>query len=116
MVIDLKFLNRSFVLQKILKYAGDSGEWVVIVCPNAQVCGECSRYIAAALDPKAKFSGRTAILPGGGRVSVSSATEPIFLSDPHQFTASFVGWEGESRADAMVRWQEASQKTFKISA
>ena len=116
MVIDLKFLNRSFVLQKVIKYAQASGEWVAVVCPNTKVSAECSRYIAAALPPEAKFSGRTAILPGGGRLSICSATEPPFFPDGAHFTTSFVGWEGESRADAMLRWQEAADKTFKISA
>jgi len=116
MVIDLKFLNRSFVLQKILKYVQASSEWVVIVCPSTKVSAECSRYIAAALPDKAKFSGRTAIFSGGGRMSVCAATEPVFLPDNTHFTTSFVGWEGEKRVEAMLKWQEAADKTFKISA
>ncbi len=115
MVSGLNFLNFSFVLQQVQQHVDDTGEWVVVICPNPEVAGECSRYIAAALPSDASFSGRTALMANKGHISVASAQEDVFLPDGQVFTTAFVGWDGSNRSDGMAKWQDQAAKTFKFT-
>lgn len=114
MVANMEYLHFAFALQQVLKHAMDSGEWVVIICPEPKVALSCSRNLAAAIPPEARFSGRTALLPGKGRISVVSAQDDIFSPlDNEPFTTAFLGWD--TNDPAMSKWHDQGAKTFKFS-
>jgi len=115
MVSGLNFLNFSFILQQVQQHVSDTGEWVVVVCPNPQVAGECSRYIAASLPSDANFSGRTALLANKGHISVACAEEDVFLPDGQEFITAFVGWDGKNRGGGMAKWRDRAAKTFRFT-
>jgi len=114
MVTDMAYLHFAFAIQQVLKYALESKEWVVIICPDPKTVMSCSRYVASSLPSHSSFSGRTALLPGGGHLSVVAAQDDIFPPlDVKPFSTAFVGWE--SRDSGMTKWHDLGTKTFKFA-
>ena len=95
----------------IIDEAKAKKEWVVIVCPDAEVVSSCKRTLAGLIPGDAKFSGRTAVLNGSGKVSVVTATEDVFIEEP--FAVSFIGWRSTDGNDGMLKWQQKAKRTIK---
>lgn len=105
-------ITQDSMLQKIFDYVESSKEWVVLVCPSLETALEYAKYVSSYIPPYVKFSGRTADLMGG-KLSVCSVTESVFLED-QPFTVAFVGWDSDNREQAMLKWQKASAKTLRL--
>lgn len=116
MVSDLKFLHFSFLIQQVFKHVANTKEWIVIVCPSPEAASGCAQYIASAIPAGTAFSGRTAVFPDQGRISVAIAQEPVFIPEGKEFTAAFMGWDGQDRSDGMTKWQDKAAKTFRFKS
>lgn len=99
-----------------LRTAEELSKWVVLVCPPGDREKECRHHLAGVVPDNVKFSGRTAMVPGGGRVSVvSSAVEP-FVPENEPFSVLFLGWDGSTRdPDGMRRWRLRAKEVLSLA-
>lgn len=109
-VVPITHTNLYSYLKLALDRAQDTKGWFVLILPNdMELQDRCRSIIAGILPATAKFGGRTAVLPGGGRVSVTRATDPVFIEEGTPFTTMFVGWSNNpSREDSrgMAAWRD----------
>jgi len=91
---------------RAVKRAATTGEWVVLVCPDAEARKNAGKMLAASVEAPAKFSGRTAVLPSGGRISVASAAEDVFIPDKTPYVVGFAGWTTAHDIKEQRRWQD----------
>ncbi len=87
-----------------LRYAKSFRGWVVIVCPNVGTKQACARVLSGAIPDDAIFSGRTAVLPKGGKISVASVAEKVFVPEGDDYSTLFIGWEAKAAARGMKKW------------
>jgi hypothetical protein len=93
---------------RAVKRAERTGEWVVIVCPDAEAKKNAGRMLAASVDAGAKFSGRTAVLANGGRISVACAKDAVFVPDKTPYVVGFAGWTSAHDIKEQRTWQDKS--------
>jgi hypothetical protein len=95
--------NIVFAVRYALKYRS----WVVVVCPDDAVVRQCRQVLAGAVPDDAGFSGRTALLGEGARVSVVQVDSDVFVPEDDTFETLFVGWlAGKTRDARMSNWYE----------
>jgi hypothetical protein len=96
-------------LTAAIEHARRSGEWIVVVAPtDEQKSVELGRVFVSVLSRDASLCGRTAIFPGGGRVTVVGGSQPLHGTG---FRVMFVGFDGKLLpADeiAMHAWRTAA--------
>jgi hypothetical protein len=101
--------------QLALTHALGTKGWVVLVCPDEEVLTEYRAGMIGILPAGSSFSGRTAMLPGGGRLSVTTATTPVFVPEEVPFTVLFAGWgttDKKSSSKRMTQWRERAASTL----
>ncbi len=108
----LEHMDLMTDVQQAISHAKISGDWMVIVCPNADTATPCSQILAASVPDDARFSGRTAILESNGRVSVVVAAEEVFIPDETPFVVSFLGWTSSTKSKGMAKWGEKSSRVL----
>jgi hypothetical protein len=89
--------------------------WVVVVLPTDSDTHKSFDKVAGALFPKGVFfSGRTATLPKGGKVSVVSAHIPVFVPEDEPFQVMFFGWSDDlmSKPEDMQRWRDKAVRVL----
>ena len=107
------------------KYADDTGSWVVIVCPpNSDVQDNCQKAFMGTIRPNSTLSGRTAVFPNGGRLSLTACDEDVFIPDEHTFSVSFIGWafpNGKNKVttyknqmEHMGKWRNAAARVLNL--
>jgi hypothetical protein len=80
-------------LTAAIEHARRSGEWVVVVAPtDKQKSIELGHVFVSIVPRDASFCGRTAIFPGGGRVTVVGGSQPLHGTG---FRVMFVGFDGK---------------------
>lgn len=98
-------------LQTGLEHAVSAADWVVIVCPSVNLTNDILDYTTAIAPPGTSFTGRTAKLPGGGRISATPANQPIFVPSNEPFSVMFLGWETVDKAQypQMNPWRKQAR-------
>lgn len=103
-------INDLFALQAAIAHAGRTREWIVVVVPTADgVSGRVAQTLVTLLPPEASICGRTALLPGGGRVTVIGGSQPLHGDG---FRVMFLGFDGKLMpADeiAVHAWTQAAR-------
>lgn len=94
---------------KGLRESAASGKWVVLVTHNRDVAVEVRRFLAGASPSTARFSGRTILLDNGGKVSVTSIADTVFVPNDEPFSVMFVGWGKAQGVDTTVWRQKAAE-------
>jgi hypothetical protein len=104
-------------LQAAINHAERSREWIVIVTPTSKnLAVELSRMLVTMLPSDATLSGRTAIFPNGGRLTVAAGSHQLHGDG---FRVLFRGFEGELMPTdeiEMHSWSEAAQGTVTIGS
>ena len=100
-------------LQSAVQQAVRTGGWVVAVYPTTEASEAARNLLPALLPDGASGGGRTALLPGGGRVSVVASLDPPFQTS-RIFGVMFLGWGGakESEFGGMSVWRAASTQVL----
>ena len=97
----------SSTLENIARVvSSDPTGWWVFVVPTDGQATETRKTLASILPPNASFSGRTALLETGTKLSVVCASDDVF---ENPFTAMFLGWD-EGKSSDLVKWQVAATK------
>ena len=89
------------------------GRWVVIVCPDGSDFHQAYLACAGALFPVGTFSGRTAVFPDGGKVSIRTVgATPFMVQEPYD--VMFRGWGDDAAADSrrMQVWRQAARQVL----
>ena len=99
-------------LLKVAQEVGRSGCKILVVCPTPEGASEGRKILSGVIPGDALFSGRTALFPGGGQVTLIQADEDFA---PDESTAVlFLGWEGVSEAviRKMASWRKSAAKVL----
>ena len=97
-----------------LRYARKNRSWVVVVCPDVETTAQCRQVLAAAVSDQDKFSGRTVLLAGGGKVSVTVVDADVFIPEEDSFETLFAGWQAVSKKDArMTQWYKDTRAVLR---
>jgi len=117
-VVKTKNANLYSYMKLALDRARSTGIWMVLVCPSDESFLADARSVLAGLLPSgSKFGGRTAIFPGGGRLTVISAASPVFIPEGTDFTTLFIGWDKDSDKkdhQGMMVWRDRSAQTLDL--
>ena len=100
--------TREAALIDELRYALSliEGEnWLVLLCPDPQVLAKARLDLAVLVPTDASFSGRTALLPGKGRLSLAVEEDPIFVPDSESFSLALLGWGAKNDYKGGRTWQ-----------
>lgn len=92
-----------------------ASHWVVVVLPDGSDMAQMVQKQGGALFPPGSvFSGRTALLPNGGRVSIVCASDQPFVSSDTPFSVMFVGWGDDIAANPrnMEPWRARATKVL----
>lgn len=90
--------------------------WVVVVCPDgSEFLAIFQTYAESTLPSGSSFSGRTALLPGGGRISVAASGDEPFPSPGTPFAVLFLGWGDDLAADnrRMQLWRARATRVLR---
>jgi hypothetical protein len=114
--VSRKILYRADVAHAVQRAVNmvASGGWIVLVCPDGSEFHSAFLSCAGGVFPNGvSFSGRTAILPGGGKVSVLPVSATPF-TNAGPFDVMFLGWSDDDAADnrRMAVWRAASHKVL----
>lgn len=90
----------------------DTGSWLVVVYSTEAEAKDAQKVLPGLLPEGASGTGRTSILPGGGRISVVDSSVPPFGGQG--YTAIFLDWkEGtEQQFTGMAAWRAASRRNI----
>lgn len=101
-------------LQPVIDHAAMTEGWLVIVCPSVKSAHKTRMLVAAMLPEGSASGGRTAVMAGGGRLSVASVTEEVFADD---FDAVFFGWDAPSEEEVggMMRWRAKARTVLDLA-
>lgn len=102
-------------LQRAVILARTNKEWVVVVCPNKSEAITFFDVYAGVMFPRGStYSGRTALLDGGGRLSVVSSEEDSFIPSDVPYAVMFLGWEDDLAADnrKMQLWRDRATRVL----
>jgi len=114
MPVEMDTMNIISDLQQVLRHSEKVPGWVVIVCPNSDITLQCGRLLAASLPNTATFSGRTALMEKDTRISVTQASEPVFVPDETPFTVAFLGWKAKDPNHGMLQWQSKASALLRM--
>ena len=99
--------------QKVVQRIRETGEWVVILCPDHVITRACCTALSCALPAGTAFSGRTARL-AKGRVSVVCASEDVFVPLDEPFVTIYIGWKAKDNPGGMDKWQSRALKVISL--
>ena len=113
---NLIYLNFLTDLDGIMRHVNLSREWVVVVCPESTEAENFALALASFVPSGVKFSGRTAVFPNGGRISVAVALEDIFVPDDTSYTVYFQGWGLTHNNFGMRKWEKKAQRVLQLES
>jgi len=96
------------ILLGTLDHTRNSLGWVVVVSPNEAAMMQVRRVLSAAVGKTELFSGRTATLKHGGRLSSVAVTEQPFLPEGRAFSVLFLGHWGDVPKEKVAAWETAA--------
>lgn len=96
-------INQMLFIQKKVQYIEKNGGTLMIVCSSDDTVSDCCQVLGMSLPSASKFSGRTALLPGNGRISIAS-----IMDDPPSdflFAVTFTGnFSNDKESLRMTKW------------
>lgn len=98
-------------LKTAASIAALSKEWVIVVVPDgSDFLSAFGTVAAGSFPPGTSLGGRTALLPGGGRVSVTSVGQDPFVPKDTPYSVLFAGWGDDIAADnrRMLLWRQGA--------
>jgi hypothetical protein len=96
--------------------AARTKEWVIVVVPDGSdfisAFGACA---AGALPSGTSLGGRTALLPGGGRLSITPVGQDPFVPTGTLYSVMFAGWGDDIAADnrRMLLWRQGATQVHR---
>jgi len=105
----------SFVVdtQRVVQLVLDTGEWIVIICPDQVMTRSCSQALSCALPSGTPFSGRTARL-GKGKISVACILDDVFIPPKESYSTVYLGWKPKDNPVGAAKWQSRSSKVIPL--
>jgi hypothetical protein len=100
---DITYMNLLNDMLSLLRTHRARKGWLVALCPSDTVTISCAHILAALVPAGTKFSGRTALFPGG-KLSVACVTDPVFPPSG-AFAVSFMGWEVTDNPAGAAQWR-----------
>lgn len=98
------------VLHRAIERARSSRDWIVVVAPSSEdKMTTLSRIMVGMLPAEATLCGRTALFPGGGRLTMAAAQHSVHGKDFH---VMFLGFDDKSLpADEIAQhgWRVAAK-------
>lgn len=101
-------------IQPLITFLPYDPPWTVIVCPTQDKTQECGRLLTAILPASAKFSGRTAVLQDGRKLSIAWVNDDIFLPESTSFGVSLLGWTAKDDRTGIQKWLTKLSKLTKF--
>lgn len=101
-------------LSALIDHVRQSRDWVVVVAPSGGAERMLQSALTAVKPADATMGGRTLLLPGGGRVTVSGDTSGVAGDD---FLVMIVGYDGELTPRdeiALHAWRQQARGTISI--
>lgn len=92
--------------------AESTKSWIVVVVPPDQVPSYL-RVMATFVG--GSFSGRTFLMPNGGKVTVVGALDAVIEYDV-PYSVTFLGWGGKADGTLMQPWREAATEVLHLTA
>lgn len=104
--------NNLVEMRAAVRHAQMTGEWVVMLAPQTALT-ECGKLLAVLPPEGANFSGRTMLMPGGGKVSLAAAEDEVFVPDGTEFVVGFItGYDSKGAQ----KWQAKAKNLLRVSA
>jgi len=103
--------------QALIEHASQSGDWVVLVTPTDSSCAKGFRSYGLGLLPQGtNFTGRTALLPDGGKISLVETNHQ--LEADGDMSVMFLGFE-EAKPSAkqdlvLAAWRKRAARTITL--
>jgi hypothetical protein len=108
------------IFHELIRYAERTNEWVVILTPENSACAEGFRSFGLGLLPTGtQFTGRTAIFPKGGQVSVAETPHRFDAADGN-FSLMLLGFSDEKVSGgakeelSVAAWRKRAKKTITL--
>lgn len=111
----MAFAEVASTVRRIAQTTAEAKGWTVIVCPDGSEFLSVLAANAGGIFPNgASFSGRTALLLGGGRVTVVAVSDAPFTAHGTPYDVAFCGWGDDVAADnrRMEVWRAASRRVI----
>ncbi len=106
-------LQKLRALEAVLNYARATSAWIVVVAQEANVAN--AHFLLHVIAPRdAQHAGRSLLLPGGGRVTVTSQLHEVHGKDFHVF---FIDGETTSNVQDAIHspaWRSKSLSVLMV--
>jgi len=111
--------NQSILLNDLslaVTYALQEKEWVVVVFPTPHDVEKARGLLMALLPDGTQSAGRTHLMPGGCKVSIAAANQPVFVPKDTPFTVLFLKWDVSDGKEfsGMQTWRSWSDKAIDL--
>jgi hypothetical protein len=111
--------NYTPSFQALINHADRTGDWVVLVTPQDSSCAQGFRSYGLGLLPHGTdFTGRTALLPDGGRLSLIEAGHPFETEG--DLSVMFLGFEdakSSAKQDLVLAgWRKRAKHTITLGS
>ena len=102
----------------VARHVLNTAEWVVVVYPDGSDCARLMNVLHGALPAGSTCTGRTSLLPGGGKLSVASSDTDVFVPAGVPYTVIFLGWSDHLIAghDGMHRWRDRASRVVSLAS
>jgi hypothetical protein len=84
--------------------------WVVVLCPQGTGIAKQLTLLLPTTFPEANVSGRTVLLAGGNRISVTDVGTKVFVPEGTRFAVALYGWSEDIVSDPkdLAAWKVRS--------
>jgi len=105
--------------QALIEHASESGDWVVLVTPANSSCAQGFRSYGLGLLPQGtNFTGRTAMLPKGGKLTLMEATHEF--DGDGDMSVMFLGFEDSKSSPKqdliLAAWRKRATRTITLGS
>ena len=93
------------LLLDALEMVKSLGSWVVVVCPTDLETQKALKTLAAAIDSRDKFAGRTVATYPQGHLTILAGVDEFTAPNKQPFSVLFLGiWQNNSQD--MLKWRK----------
>jgi len=107
-------LDLSFMVDLLnaIRHARLHQAWVVVVCPDSAVTEIVAKTLATVLPAGSSTCGRTALLEGGGKISVAASDSGMFLPNGQRYVIALTGWKAQNQAASWANWASGADRVI----
>lgn len=90
--------------------------WVVVLCPQGTGIARQLSLLLPTTFPEANVSGRTVLLAGGNRISVTDVGTKVFVPEGTSFVIALHGWSEDIVSDPkdLAMWKARSAEVVAL--